>query len=244
MIPQHITERLQVFADLRFRFDEAAHEYWLGERQLTNWSAWIKNYKDVFDREAQAPRTAAKRGISVQAVLAEWDFSEWLGTQTHAYIERRYTWGPDAELRSANQEVALRCEKFEQLRAGRLKDFAPVAQELRIFHEPTGLCGTLDFLGWHVPTQQLYVLDWKTNKAIGTDQGPIWRMLKGPFADLGDHEHNVYSLQISLYRILLEEAGILTAGGAIVHLPAGTAPGTIYQAIDYRSRLRNIIFNL
>lgn len=243
MILADITERLQVFANPLFRFDPGPHEYWLGERQLTNWSAWIKDYKDAFDREGQAPRTAAKRGISVEAVLAEWDFSEWLGSQVHAYIEQRYTWGADAELVPTNQEVALRCAKFDQLRAGRLRDFQPVAQELPIYHEPTGLCGTLDFLGWHASTQQLYVLDWKTNKAIGTDQGPIWRMLKGPFADLADHEHNVYSLQISLYRILLEEAGILTAGGAIVHLPAGSAPGSIYQAIDYRSRLRGVIFN-
>ena len=240
MVPQHIIDRLHVFADPRFRFDEDAHVYWLGERQLTNWSTWIKDYKQAFDREAQAPRTAERRGISVEAVLAEWDRSEWVGTMTHAYIEAAYQ-GPDAEPYD-DLEVRNRCAKFERLRAGRLHDFVPVAQELRIFHEPTGLCGTLDFLGWHTPTQQLYVLDWKTNKAINTDRDPIWRMLSGPFNDLGDHEHNVYSLQISLYRILLEEAGITTAGGAIVHLPPGPGAPHVYQAIDYRTRLRSVIF--
>jgi hypothetical protein len=125
---------------------------------------------------------------------------------------------------------------------GRLQDFLPVAQELRVFHESTGLCGTLDFLGWHVPTQQLYVLDWKTNKAINSDRDTIWRMMWGPFKDLADHEHNTYSLQISLYRVLLEEAGLPTGGGAIVHLPPGRAAAQVYKAIDYRSRLRDVIF--
>ena len=241
MIPTWILERLQVFADPRLRFEEEAHEYYLADRKLINWSTWIKDYKEPFDRAGQAPRTAAKRGISVEAVLAEWDRSEWVGTQVHAFIESYYQDAGSAVC-EPDDEVLLRCQKFQAVRASRLRDFVPVAQELRIFHEPTGLCGTLDFLGWHEPTEQLYVLDWKTNKAINTDRDPIWRMLDGPFRDLGDHEHNVYSLQISLYRILLEEAGISTAGGAIVHLPPGPGSPHVYQAIDYRSRLRNVIF--
>jgi hypothetical protein len=93
-----------------------------------------------------------------------------------------------------------------------------------------------------VPTQQLYVFDWKTNKAINSARDTIWRMMWGPFKDLADHEHNTYSLQISLYRMLLEEAGLPTGGGAIVHLPPGRAAAQVYKAIDYRSRLRDVIF--
>lgn len=240
MVPTHLTERLQRFADPRFRFEAEQHEYYLGERLLTHFSEWIKAYKEAFDREAQAPRTAAKRGCSVEEVLAEWERSQWIGTKTHEFIEAYYQ---DANASCApDTEVLLRCQKFLALHHGRLKDFLPVAQELRLFHEPSGLCGTLDFLGWHVPTQQLYVLDWKTNSRITTDQDRIWRMMKGPFSDLGEHEHNTYSLQISLYRLLLDEAGIPTAGGAIVHLPTGSQPGNIIQAIDYRARLRQLIF--
>lgn len=232
-----------MFADPRFRFEAAPHEYYLGERQLTSFSTWIKAYKEAFDREDQAPRTAAKRGISIAQVLAEWDRSQWVGTQTHAFIEQHYQ-HPQADGQSftpTDPEVLRRCEKFLTLRAGHLRDFQPVAQELRLFHEPSGLCGTLDFLGWHVPTQQLYVLDWKTNGKIGTDRDPVWRTLRGPFADLGDHAHNVYSLQISFYRLLLAAAGIPTAGGALVHLPPGNQSATVYQAVDYQGRLRELL---
>lgn len=243
MLPTHLTERLQLFADPRFRFDAEPHEYYLGERQLTNFSTWIKDYKKPFDREGQSLLTAVRRGIATEAVLAEWDRSQWVGTKTHEFIANYYATGGcplvDAE---PDPEVALRCEKFLQLRADRLQSFLPVAQELPIFHEASGLCGTLDFLAWHLPSQQLYVLDWKTNTKIATDQDRAYRNLLGPFADLIDHEHNVYSLQISLYRLLLEEAGIETAGGAIVHLPGGDAPAVIYQAINYRARLRALLF--
>lgn len=241
MLPNWIKERLQLFVDPRFRFEAEPHHYFLGERQLTSFSTWIKDYKQGLDREAQAPRTAAKRGLTVQQVLAEWDRSQWVGTKTHEFIEAYYQ-EPTTAVCESDKEVQLRCQKFLGLQAGRLQEFVPLAQELRIFNEATGLCGTLDFLGWHLPTQQLYVLDWKTNKAINSDRDPIWRMMWGPFADLGDHEHNTYSLQISLYRVLLEEAGIPTGGGAIVHLPPGPSSAQIYQAIDYRSRLRDVIF--
>lgn len=240
MLPDWIKERLQLFADPRFRFEAEPHHYFLGERQLISFSTWIKDYKQEFDREAQAPRTAAKRNLTVQQVLAEWDRSQWVGTRTHEFIEAYYQ-APTTAVWEPDKEVQLRCQKFLDLHAGRLQEFVPVAQELRIFDESTGLCGTLDFLGWHLPTQQLYVLDWKTNKAIHSDRDPIWRMLRGPFSDLADHEHNVYSLQISLYRVLLEQAGIPTAGGAIVHLPAGRQAASIYQALDYRSRINSLI---
>lgn len=49
-------------------------------------------------------------------------------------------------------------------------------------------------------------------------------------------------MQISFYRVLLEEAGISTGGGAIAHLPPVRSPAQAYKAIDYRSRLRDVIF--
>ena len=83
------------------------------------------------------------------------------------------------------------------------------------------MCGTLDYLGWHKEKQELWVLDYKTSKKIGTDQDSTWRRMLGPFVDLWDNELNVYSLQISLYRLMLEAQFIPTAGGAICWLPSG-----------------------
>jgi hypothetical protein len=244
MIPADITERLQFFADPRFRFDPEPHEYWLGERRLTNFSTWIEDYKKPFDRAGIAASTAAYRGCSAEDVLAEWDRSAWVGTKTHEFIEAYYQHAGVGELPRPHDdaEVQLRCRKFLEVHAFRLSEFLPVAQELSLFHEASGLCGTLDFLGWHMPTQALFVLDWKTNKAINTNASRSGRTMLGPFADLDECELNTYSLQNSLYRLLLEEAGIPTVGGAIVHLPPGQLPSQVYRATDYRARLRTLLF--
>lgn len=244
MIPSWILERLQVFDDPRFRFLPEPHEYYLGERKLTNFSSWLEMYKEPFIREERAAATAGNRGCSAQQVLDEWDRSQWVGTKTHEFIEAYFaaTSATNLPVPEPDADVQLRCQKFLGLRAGRLKDFKPVGQEISLFHELTGLCGTLDFLGWHEPTQELYVLDWKTNGKIGTDRDKVWRMLLGVFSDLIDHEHNKYSLQISMYRLFLEAAGIPTAGGIIVHLPPGNMPAELYKARDYCGRLRDLLF--
>jgi hypothetical protein len=110
MIPNWIYERLLLFADPRLRFNAELHEYHFNQRQLTSWSQWIKQYKETFDAQGQAPRTAAKRGLTLEQVLAEWARSNWVGTKTHEYIEAYYQ---DANAACAHdREVVLRCQKF------------------------------------------------------------------------------------------------------------------------------------
>ena len=238
--PAWIAERLAYFADPRFTFDAGPHEYRLGERVLTSCTSWLKDYKEPFDAARIARSLALRRGCSDQEILAEWERAGWVGTWTHEFIEHYYNGRPGYTERD-DAEVQLRYGKFLQLHAARLHAFEPVGQEVRVFHEALGVCGTLDYLGWHKAKQELWVLDWKTSKKIGTDQDSQYRRMFGPFADLWDHEHNVYSLQISLYRLMLEAQFIPTAGGAIVWLPGGDTPAKIIPVTDYRDRLRELL---
>ena len=231
--PAWIKDRLVYFADPRFTFDSEPHEYRLGERVLTSCTSWVKQYKQPFDAASIARSPSSRRGCTDQEILAEWERAGWVGTQTYEFIENYYN--HDTQLTGEEDpEVHLRCEKFLTLHFARLYRFAPIAQELRVFHEGLGVCGTLDYLGWHKEKQELWVLDHKTSKKIGTDQDSTWRRMLGPFVDLWDNELNVYSLQISLYRLMLEAQFIPTAGGAIVWLPGGDTAPRIISAIDYR----------
>ncbi|WP_216726097.1 PD-(D/E)XK nuclease family protein [Hymenobacter siberiensis] len=241
-----IQEKLQVFADPRFRFDPGPHRYFLGERELTSATTWLKQFSEPFIREERAAWMEAKYGRPAQEYLDEWDRAGDIGTKTHQFIEDFYNhqlglskFAPP--LLHGDGEVSLRCLKFLELQSTRLQNYQPVGQEIRLFHEAAGVCGTLDFLAEHTPTGKLYVLDWKTSKKIDTDQDKIWRNLKRELRDIADNEHNKYSLQISLYRVMLEEAGIETAGGAIVWLPTGGTAPRLFTAIDYRHRVRPLL---
>ena len=241
-----LDEKLAVFKDPRFRFEPGPHRYFLGERELTSATSWLKQFSEPFMREERAAAMEAKYGNPAQHYLDEWDRAADIGTKTHQFIEDYYNHQlglaiSPPPLLHGDGEISLRALKFLELATGRLVDLEPVGQELRLFNEAWGVCGTLDFLARHKPSGKLFIVDWKTSKKIATDQDKIWRNLKGPFADLADHEHNKYSLQISLYRVILEEAGIETAGGAIAWLPTGTTAPALVPAIDYRARVRALL---
>lgn len=253
-----LNEKLLFFLDPRFSFEPEEHRYFFGKRELTGASAWLERFKDPFNRQEQAKASAARYGGTAASYLALWDRAADIGTKTHCFIERYYDFrrgllssAPD--LLFGDGEVSLRCLKFLELAGKRLANYEPVAQELRLFYTPPtwaeepeegeeeGFCGTLDMLARHTPSGKLYLFDWKTSKKIDRQADKIWGYLKNDFSDLAKHEHNVYSLQISFYRVLLEAAGIETAGGAIGWLPTGQRPAELIPAIDYRARIRPLL---
>jgi hypothetical protein len=261
-----LEEKLLAFADPRFCFEPDEHRYFFGGRELTSATVWLERFKDPFNRVEQAALAAARYGRPAEEFLAVWDRAADIGTKTHKFIERYYDYqrgllATPPDLLFGDGEVSLRCLKFLELASKRLANYEAVAQELRLFYTPPnwrgtskrprrwprrkrreaeGWCGTLDMLARHTPSGKLYVIDWKTSKKVERECGQPWR-LKGVFSDLTKHEHNLYSLQISFYRVLLELGGIETAGGAIGWLPTGTTAPELIPAIDYRARVRPLL---
>lgn len=236
LAPTWIAERLKFFADPLFTFDEKAHLYAYCKTGLTSITTWFKDYTEPFIQQERAEISAYYRGCTVQEILDEWEFSRTLGTVVHKFIEDYLTAFPRVELISypVIGEMRHRSQKFHVFAQTHLQDFIPISLELRIFLLSLGLAGTLDALLWHVPTQTLWVFDWKTNGKILTDKTKRnSRYLNAPFLGFFDHEHNKYSIQISWYRRILAAHGIKTAGGVIVHIPPGDEPAYMLKARDF-----------
>jgi hypothetical protein len=80
----------------------------------------------------------------------------------------------------------------------------------------------------------------KTNKDFKHDDHPDGRYKKllRPFSNLWENHHNEYSIQISLYRLILEdEVGIETESGFLCHIGPDERP-KLYPAKDLRQQLR------
>ncbi len=98
------------------------------------------------------------------------------------------------------------------------------------------------FLMWDKKQNKLLFLigDWKTNKEFKDDKHSKGRYKKllHPFADLYENSHNEYSIQISLYRLIIEEeTGLETHGGFLCHIGPQEKP-KIYPVKDLRERLK------
>lgn len=246
-----IEEKLKYFDDPLFTFEEEEHVYTYEEIKFDSVTTFIKVFKKEFESEYWAKRKAKERGISESEILAEWklkgDVANVLGTAVHEWIENFWlSWGtgniPD-HYSSPNDEVKKRCMKFLEVYSQKLNRFVPLKPELKLFSKKWRLAGTVDqpLLFWDEKLQKVLLVigDWKTNKEFKDDNHPKGRYQKlfRPFSNLYANSHNEYSIQISLYRLILEEIGIETHSGFLCHIgPEG--PAKLYPVKDLREPLK------
>jgi hypothetical protein len=252
-VKKTISERLAAFQDPNFSFEEEKHIYKYGDDIYESVTSYIKKFKVPFDRDYWSKRKASERGIDVSVVLNEWqeksDNATDLGTRVHKWIEDFWSGNSEEAFEPEDDLFMERVEKFKELYNQRLKKLIPLSSELRIFCKKWKLAGTVDqpFLMWDEKLNKVLFLigDWKTNREFRSDDHPKgkFKKLLHPFYDYWEHHLNEYSIQVSLYRLMLEEEiGLETHGGFLVHIgPEG--PAKIYPIKDLRAPLRKYIKN-
>lgn len=238
--------KLQYFEDPNFRFNEKTHSYVYLDpstgkpvQAFTSVTGFISRFKKKFDSDFWANKKAKQLGKTKDEVLLEWkqtaDTAVDLGTAVHKWIEDFYNGSdpPDPD----HPRVLERVQRFRELHSARLNKLSPIRQEFRVFSRKWGIAGTTDAifrLG-----ENYYLGDWKTNKKFTTDLHPKGRYsrLLYPFEDLWDNALNSYSIQLSLYRLILqEEAGFLTNGAFLVWIGPENKP-ELHKTLDLRDRL-------
>lgn len=240
-------DALTIFDDPSFKFDEASHKYTYCDknsgkiiqrfRSVTN---FIDQFKEPFDSDYWAKKKAKERGITKKAILLEWkekrDSSAQMGTTIHKWIEDFYSNLKKSPKMPKDEVLIERIEKFKDLHDKRLHKLKPIFQEKRVFSRKWGIAGTLDGLFEFNGIPRIG--DWKTNKEFLTDddfKGRFKKLLY-PFEDLYDNSLNVYSIQVSLYRLIIEEeTGIDLGDGFIGWI--GPNKVKLYKVLDLRDRL-------
>ena len=247
-IRKDLIKKLSVFKDPNFVFEEEAHTYHYRDIKYDSVTSYIKRFKTPFDKEYWSKKKAAERGVEVSVVLDEWqgkaDVANDLGTRVHKWIED-FCSGKDRELTEEYEPAFVeRIGKFMDLYEQRFKNLVPLSSELKIFCRKWKLAGTIDqpFLMWDEKRNMVLFLigDWKTNKEFRSDEHPKGRYKKllHPFSHLWENHLNEYSIQVSLYRLMLEEEiGIESHGGFLCHIgPEG--PAKIHPIKDLREPLK------
>jgi hypothetical protein len=244
-LKEEYQQKLDFFKDPNFLFEEKAHVYSYEGSKFDSVTTFLRRFKTPFERNYWIQRKAQERGVDPSVIDAEWTqlatHAAALGTKVHKWIEDFWS-GLEPEL-PENPEELQRVNSFLDLYEARLSKLVPLESELKIFSKKWRLAGTIDqpFLMWDEKSgKPLFLLgDWKTNKDFKDDNHPKGRYKKllHPFVDLFENSLNEYSIQISLYRLILEEElGIETHSGFLVHL--GPEGSKIYQVKDLRERLK------
>ncbi len=241
------------FNDIKFDYEE--HSYLYKGTKLVSVTTLISRVKPPFEKMKVASSVALRDGKSVQEVLDEWEKSgeeaREKGTIVHSYVEDTINKRPDLILKHVNVRVA-EMDAFDKAytKLSSSLDTNFLMQEITVGDEVYGLAGRVDCLLSVSKSMQantkntIHIFDWKTGKKFET-QNHYAKMLP-PFDDLDDCAFNHYSIQTSLYRLMLERNRQVICGidtrevnfgdSYLLHLKTdGTYQ--LHRARDYRSRI-------
>ena len=237
-----LLKNLECFNDPEFIFDPQWHKYTYRGEQFTSVTKFIQRFHKPFDTDYWSKKKADEAGVPQDWILNDWkqknDFANDLGTQTHNWIEDYFNglWRPIP----SNLDLVSRINKFNIIYAKHLHKLEPVKFEVRVFSKKWKIAGMIDALFLH--KGKIYILDWKSNKRFDTDETLKYKeSLLSPFNDYYKSHLSEYSLQISLYTLILEEWGFEIAGGYLVHIGPGDDPAKLYKVIDMRDKLRGFL---
>lgn len=237
-----IKEKLECFSDLKFQFDPKQHRYTYEGDTFISVTQFISTFHKVFDEDKWSKKKAEELGVEQQEILLEWkrlnDYSNEIGTYTHQWIEDYFNgiFNPIP----TNLDIVNRINKFNLIYAKHLHKLEPVKFETRIFSKKWKIAGTIDAL--FLFRGKLYIVDWKTNKKFLTDENLVYKEpLLPPFQDFYKHHLNEYSIQISLYALILKEWGFDVAGGYLVHIGPDEQEPKMYTCKDFTGILEKFL---
>ena len=191
--------------DSKIFLDEENHKYnFLDDEniQFTSVTECISEYFEKFDKIKIATKLVKTHpkymDMSIEELIAEWDLAAKNGTDIHKEIE---DYIKESKKPKKNKSIVAINWLDKHLMNSKYELFSEViaySLELKI-------AGTVDLLLYDKINEVYTILDWKTNKAISTKSFKGKTGIKPETFDLPDCKFSHYSLQLSLYRFLLEK---------------------------------------
>ena len=213
-------------------FEEEEHVYTLKGNKLPAVSNCIDNYKREFETDIIAAAYAKKHKRKVVDVIKEWGDKKNAacdkGTKAHNFGEK-YFYDKATKIENGYDSGIVKFWKDIP------NTIIPLVSETRLYSETYKFAGTPDNLFWCTEREGIIVTDYKTNE-------DIYKNFRGkkmltPFDFLLDMPFNHYAIQLSYYRIPLEDLGFNVVGMFLIWLDGKGG----YQRIkvpDYSSHLR------
>lgn len=238
-----ILSKLKCFDDDDFKFDPTYHKYTYKGTKFESVTRFIQQFHKPFETEKWSKIKADEAGVPQEWILNDWkklnDYANVVGTDTHQWIEDYYNqiW---REIPS-NLDVVHRINKFNKIYAKQLHKLEPIKFEVRVFSKKWNIAGMIDSL--FIYKGKVYILDWKTNKDFTDDIHPKgkYEKLLTPFEDHFKNHLSEYSIQLSMYALILEEWGFYIGGAYLVHIGPGDEDAKLYKVVDMRDKLRTFL---
>jgi ATP-dependent exoDNAse (exonuclease V) beta subunit len=237
-----LRKQLECFEDINFEFDPKLHRYTYEGEPFISVTRFIQQFHKPFEQDYWSKKKAEEAGVPQEWILTEWkklnDYANEVGTDTHQWIEDYFNkvWKPIP----LNPDVLHRINKFNHIYAKQLYKLEPLKFEVRVFSKKWKIAGMIDALFLY--RGKIFIIDYKTNKEFTTDNNLKYKeFLLPPFQDYYKNHLNEYSIQISMYALILREWGFNVAGGYLIHIGPGDEDAVMYKCIDFTDILKKYL---
>jgi len=208
-------ELFTTFNDVTF-FDEP-HKYFVDGKELISVTTIIHKYQEEFNEEYWSNYKSEQFSIDQKEILRAWEFINKKGTikgsAIHDYAEnlfqnKKYEYPKQLILNEFGFDPVQReyeitkkhVDRFYKASHGKL---IPIRTEFVVYDKESLIAGMLDMLFWNVKYKVLQLYDWKTNKDFTFEMKS--RHLLGDLFMLEDCDLELYSLQLDLYKYIIEK---------------------------------------
>lgn len=195
--------------DSHILFDEGPHVYTIdGDSSFMSCTTWIHSHFSHFDAEKVLDNIFRGKkmmdpnykyfGMKREEIKASWSGNEasLLGTAMHYDIECYYN-GWDVK----NESIEF--QYFKKF-VGDYKHLKPYRTEWTVFYKEYKLAGSIDMV-FEDEDGDLWIYDWKRTKEITSESFGNKMALTPCIQHLPDANFYHYSLQLNLYRTILED---------------------------------------
>jgi ATP-dependent exoDNAse (exonuclease V) beta subunit len=235
-----VLDKLKAFDDTEFKFDSIKHKYTYEGEHFISVTQFISRFHKKFDSDFWSQKKAEERGVDQQEILNEWkslnDRANFIGTSTHNWIENYFN-RIYQELPS-DLDVIDRINKFNKVFGTHLFKLTPLKFEQRIFSKKWKIAGMIDSLFLY--KDKLIILDWKTNKKYDIKNNYGEKLLE-PFNDYDKCHLSEYSIQLSLYSLILKEIDLDVKACYTVYI--GPDDVNVYKCYDFTEILNNYLIS-
>jgi ATP-dependent exoDNAse (exonuclease V) beta subunit len=246
-------------------FVDKDHSYRInGEIAKYSVTKLLKKYEKPFPRDEMAKHVARKKGVLIEDILHEWDYkrdySSHRGSEFHLfaenYLQRRQlpldkkafisfiTQGCDYYQESTvvkyYEEQAHLITNFLNFYNWWKIDHILVKPEFVVGDEEASVCGTIDNLSYNIKTKKFVIFDYKTNKAIDKKNSRGENLLP-PFNYLPSCELSKYSLQLHLYKHIIEKNTGMEVGGCFIVWVNGKEDYELIECLDLSKEVVQIL---
>jgi len=234
-----VLDKLKIYDDIGFKFDPIKHKYTYEGNHFISVTQFISRFHKKFDSDFWSKKKAEERGVDQQEVLNEWqalnDRANFIGSSTHNWIENYFN-RIYQELPS-DIDVIDRINKFNKIYGTHLHKLTPIKFEQRIFSKNWKIAGMIDSLFLY--KDKLVMVDYKTNKNF-TIENSYGEKLLEPFQEYDKCHLTEYSIQLSLYKLILKEIELDVKVCYLLYI-GPDEEAKIYKSFDFSDMLNDYL---